>query len=84
MPTKPRTLRDHAIPHVNAHLELYQVLPDQLAKRRKLFEALDAAADNFPDLCSTASEITMRYDSPQEQENEHSASPKLTLFRRLF
>ncbi|GMF10416.1 unnamed protein product [Phytophthora lilii] len=77
-------LRDHAIPHVNAHLELYQVLPEQVAMRRKVFEALDAAADMFPDMCSTASEATAQYDSPQDQESQCDASTKLTPFRRLF
>jgi len=75
-------VRDYAIPHVNAHLELYQVLPEQLAKRRKVFEALDADADMFPDICSTESEATMRVDSPQEGEDAAS-SPKLTSFRSL-
>ncbi|GMF39036.1 unnamed protein product [Phytophthora fragariaefolia] len=72
-------LCDHAIPHVKAHLELYQVLPEHVAKRRKLFDTLDAAADNYPDMCSTASEATLQC-SPQ---NEQSTSPRLTLFRKL-
>ncbi|RLN57313.1 hypothetical protein BBJ29_007717 [Phytophthora kernoviae] len=50
-------LRDYAIPHINAHLELFQVLPEQLAKRRKLFET----SNKFSDKCSTT---TLRVDSP--------------------
>ncbi|KAL4092586.1 hypothetical protein PRIC1_011578 [Phytophthora ramorum] len=72
-------LRDHAIPHINCHLELYQVLPEQVAKRRQVFAA--QVADMFPDMCSTTSETTLRNDSPQA---ERFTSPKLTPFRSLL
>ncbi|RLN46611.1 hypothetical protein BBJ28_00014317 [Nothophytophthora sp. Chile5] len=73
-------VRNHSIPHVDAHLELFQLLPEQLAKRRKVFEALDAAADMFPDMCSTASEATGHYDSPHDEHEDQRAPPKRGMF----